>query len=117
MGSFWLAPVPTVTNPNTFVEPPPPPPPVVEEQPGHDGGTARVAASGNGPCAAAKCGGSSNNAILSALNARPQRITGGNGPTAYDEHAIAWSPDSNRLAFLSDQSQPGQRHLDPLGPV
>src|SRR5437763_15878958 len=33
---------------------------------------------------------------LTAANARPQRITAGNGTTAYDEHAIAWSPDSNR---------------------
>src|SRR5947208_12794 len=66
-----LAPVPqapTVTNPNTFIEPPPPPPPVVEEQTGHADGGQRVATSGNGACSAAKCTGSSNNAIVSALS-------------------------------------------------
>ncbi len=62
-------PAPTVTTQNTFVEPPPPPPPIVDE-PAHPDGGARIATSGNGPCAASKCTGSSNNAIVSALNAR-----------------------------------------------
>ncbi len=48
---------------------------------------------------------------LSVPNARPQRITAGDGTAAYDEHGIAWSPDSNRLAFLSDQPQAGQLQL------
>src|SRR6185436_20483951 len=63
-------PVPTATNQNTFIEPPPPPPPVVEEPTGRvDGGT-RVVSNNNGACAAAKCTGTSNNAIVSALSAR-----------------------------------------------
>src|SRR5258705_835459 len=58
-------PVPTVTNPNTFIEPPPPPPPIVEEQTGRvDGGT-RVASARNGACAAAKCTGSTDKASVS----------------------------------------------------
>jgi dipeptidyl aminopeptidase/acylaminoacyl peptidase len=48
---------------------------------------------------------------VNAPNARPQRMTAGNGAAAYDEHGIAWSPDGNRLAFLSDQSQAGQLQL------
>src|SRR6266487_7028958 len=28
---------------------------------------------------------------------QPQRITAGNGSTAYAEHGIAWSPDSRQL--------------------
>jgi dipeptidyl aminopeptidase/acylaminoacyl peptidase len=48
---------------------------------------------------------------LNAPNARPQRITAGNGTDAHDEYGIAWSPDSNRIAFLSDQNQAGQLQL------
>jgi outer membrane biosynthesis protein TonB len=63
-------PVPTPTPQNTFVEPPPPPPPIVEEPTGRADGGTRVASSGNGACAAAKCSGTANNAINSALLAR-----------------------------------------------
>jgi hypothetical protein len=64
-----VVPVPTVTSPPTLAEPPPPPPPVVEEPQGAPDGGRRVVA-GNGACAAQKCGGTSNNAIVAALNAR-----------------------------------------------
>jgi dipeptidyl aminopeptidase/acylaminoacyl peptidase len=43
--------------------------------------------------------------------ASPRRITAGNGATAYEEDAISWSPDSTRLAFLSDAASPGQQQL------
>ena len=41
----------------------------------------------------------------------PHRITAGNGSNAYAEGTIAWSPDSKRLAFLSDAAKPGQQQL------
>jgi dipeptidyl aminopeptidase/acylaminoacyl peptidase len=41
-------------------------------------------------------------------SATPRRITAGNGTTAHDEHGLAWSPDGNRLAFLSDQEKKDQ---------
>jgi len=34
---------------------------------------------------------------------QPQRISAGDGNTEYVEHDIAWSPDSKKLAFLSDK--------------
>jgi dipeptidyl aminopeptidase/acylaminoacyl peptidase len=39
------------------------------------------------------------------------RISAGDGATDYGEHDIAWSPDGNRLAFLSDKGSPGQLQL------
>jgi dipeptidyl aminopeptidase/acylaminoacyl peptidase len=48
---------------------------------------------------------------LSSISTPPQRITAGNGSTPYAEHAIAWSPDGSRLAFLSDRGKPGQLEL------
>jgi dipeptidyl aminopeptidase/acylaminoacyl peptidase len=48
---------------------------------------------------------------LNAPDARPRRITAGDGAATYDEHSIAWSPDGNRIAFLSDRSQAGQLQL------
>jgi dipeptidyl aminopeptidase/acylaminoacyl peptidase len=47
---------------------------------------------------------------LSAPGA-PTRITAGEDRAAHDEHGLAWSPDSQRLAFLSDATQPGQLQL------
>jgi dipeptidyl aminopeptidase/acylaminoacyl peptidase len=41
----------------------------------------------------------------------PQRISAGNAKTACQEHDIAWSPDSTKLAFLSDAAQEGQLQL------
>ncbi|HYY43282.1 MAG TPA: hypothetical protein VE775_11165, partial [Pyrinomonadaceae bacterium] len=43
--------------------------------------------------------------------AMPRRITAGNGVAAFAEHGLAWSPDSRRLAFLSDKDAPGQLQL------
>lgn len=43
--------------------------------------------------------------------AAQRRITAGNGTNAYAEGTIAWSPDSKRLAFLSDAAKPGQPQL------
>src|SRR5262245_13891686 len=41
----------------------------------------------------------------------PRRITAGNGTDAHAEGPIAWSPDSTRLAFLSDAGKPGKQQL------
>ncbi|HEY6351507.1 MAG TPA: prolyl oligopeptidase family serine peptidase, partial [Candidatus Angelobacter sp.] len=43
--------------------------------------------------------------------AAPRRISAGSGGTAYAEGTIAWSPDSKRLAFLSDVGKSGQQQL------
>jgi dipeptidyl aminopeptidase/acylaminoacyl peptidase len=43
--------------------------------------------------------------------AAPMRITAGDGKAAHDEHGLAWSPDGQHLAFLSDATQPGQLQL------
>ena len=43
--------------------------------------------------------------------ATARRITAGNGTAAHDESSVAWSPDSKRLAFLSDASKSGQQQL------
>lgn len=48
--------------------------------------------------------------------AAARRIGAGDGKTAYDEHGIAWSPDSSRLAFLSDRQKSGQLELYVSGP-
>lgn len=55
----------------------------------------------------------SNSAIYA-----PERIKTGGG--FCDEHSIAWSPDSTRLAFLSDRGNEGQLELwvaDPAAPA
>jgi hypothetical protein len=62
-------PPPPATNPN-LAEPPPPPPPVVEEEVARVDGGPRVATTNNVACAVARCTGSSNNAIVTALSAR-----------------------------------------------
>src|SRR5476649_1859349 len=41
----------------------------------------------------------------------PRRITGGDGVMAFQEEGIAWSPDSESLAFLSDATTPHQLQL------
>src|SRR5262249_27644482 len=63
-------PVPTAAPQNTFAEPPPPPPPIVDEQAGRADGGTRVASNNNAACGAAKCSGTSNSAISTALSAR-----------------------------------------------
>src|ERR1043165_5641304 len=47
---------------------------------------------------------------LKTPNAEPRRVTAGPGGD-YAEHDISWSPDSARLAFLSDKDKPGQLEL------
>jgi dipeptidyl aminopeptidase/acylaminoacyl peptidase len=41
----------------------------------------------------------------------PRRLSAGDGSADYAEHDIAWSPDSKRLAFLSDKDGSGQLEL------
>ena len=50
-------------------------------------------------------------ADLKSPNAEPRRVTAGAGGADYAEHDISWSPDSARLAFLSDREKPGQLEL------
>jgi dipeptidyl aminopeptidase/acylaminoacyl peptidase len=42
---------------------------------------------------------------------QPRRISAGDGNSDYAEHDIAWSPDSKKLAFLSDRESSGQLDL------
>jgi dipeptidyl aminopeptidase/acylaminoacyl peptidase len=56
----------------------------------------------------------SNSAIFVATlgsSERPRRISAGDGNADYAEHDIAWSPDSEKLAFLSDRDSSGQLEL------
>ena len=39
------------------------------------------------------------------------RVTAGDGKHNYEEHDVAWSGDSRRLAFLSDAASPGQMQV------
>jgi dipeptidyl aminopeptidase/acylaminoacyl peptidase len=48
-------------------------------------------------------------AELGSPNVKPRRITTGDGDCA--EHSPAWSPDGERLAFLSDRDNEGQLQL------
>jgi len=41
----------------------------------------------------------------------PRRVSAGDGRADYAEHDIAWSPDSKRLAFLSDKESSEQLEL------
>ncbi|GAC1621963.1 MAG: S9 family peptidase [Candidatus Acidiferrum sp.] len=41
----------------------------------------------------------------------PKKISAGIGPAVHAEGSVAWSPDSKRLAFLSDAAKPGQLQL------
>jgi len=57
---------------------------------------------------------SPNSAIYVAdwkSHAAPQRITAASGGAAAAESDVAWSPDSKRLAFLSDATHSGQLQL------
>jgi dipeptidyl aminopeptidase/acylaminoacyl peptidase len=57
---------------------------------------------------------SSNSAIYLAATdsaAVAKRITAGDGKAAHEEHDLAWSADSKRIAFLSDAGSPGQLQL------
>lgn len=57
---------------------------------------------------------SENSAIYVAdwkIHAAPQRVTAAAGGVAAAESNVAWSPDSKRLAFLSDATHSGQLQL------
>jgi dipeptidyl aminopeptidase/acylaminoacyl peptidase len=41
----------------------------------------------------------------------PRRVSAGDGSAQYAEHDIAWSPDSKKLAFLSDKGSTDQLQL------
>jgi len=43
--------------------------------------------------------------------ARPRRLKAGEGVGDHEEGSIAWSPDSKRVAFLSDAVKAGQRQI------
>lgn len=43
--------------------------------------------------------------------AKARRITAGNSTAVHDESSPSWSPDSKKLAFLSDASKSGQQQL------
>jgi Tol biopolymer transport system component len=40
-----------------------------------------------------------------------RRITAGDGKSDFEEHDVAWSPDSQHIAFLSDAGSRGQLQL------
>jgi dipeptidyl aminopeptidase/acylaminoacyl peptidase len=42
---------------------------------------------------------------------QPRRVSAGDGSAEYAEHDIAWSPDSKKLAFLSDKESSDQLQL------
>ncbi|HSM86638.1 MAG TPA: S9 family peptidase [Candidatus Limnocylindrales bacterium] len=44
-------------------------------------------------------------------NGRPRRITAGPASTFHSEDSVAWSPDSKRIAFLSDAAKAGQPQI------
>jgi len=44
-------------------------------------------------------------------NGKPVRVTGRAGSAKFEEHDLAWSPDSKHLAFLSDATKQGQLQL------
>jgi dipeptidyl aminopeptidase/acylaminoacyl peptidase len=50
-------------------------------------------------------------AELNAVPIAPRRLTAGDGKAGYEEHDLAWSPDSSHLAFLSDRDKAGQLQL------
>jgi len=57
---------------------------------------------------------SANSAIYVAELSAPaaaKRITAGDGKAEFEEHDLAWSPDSAKIAFLSDAAASGQLEL------
>jgi dipeptidyl aminopeptidase/acylaminoacyl peptidase len=50
-------------------------------------------------------------ADLTSNSGLARRVTGGSGTAPRYEHDLAWSPDSNRLAFVSDREKPGRLQL------
>jgi len=62
-----------------------------------------------------KSGAATANSVISVVelesSSAPRRVTAGSGSAVYAEHDVSWSPDSKRLAFLSDAAKPGQLEL------
>ena len=56
-------------------------------------------------------GGGSAIYVTELGNLAPARISAGSGATPHSEGSVAWSPDSKRLAFVSDAASPGQAQL------
>ena len=60
-------------------------------------------------------GASSADAVIYVANLdapmHSRRITAGNGKSDFEEHDVAWSPDNQHLAFLSDAGSRGQLQL------
>ena len=57
---------------------------------------------------------SANSAIFIAdlgTTTSPRRVSAGDGKTPYEEHDLAWSPDSKRVSFLSDARSHAQLQL------
>ena len=48
---------------------------------------------------------------LDRPSASPHRLTAGDGKRECEESGLAWSPDSEHIAFLSTCGEPGQRQL------
>jgi dipeptidyl aminopeptidase/acylaminoacyl peptidase len=69
------------------------------------------APSANSAIYVANADGSSTPRRITAGTGTPRRHTAGDANTAHQEQDIAWSPDSSKLAFLSDAAQQGQLQL------
>ena len=55
-----------------------------------------------------------NSAIYVAIlgsSEQPRRVSAGEGSAEYADHDISWSPDSKKLAFLSDRESSGQLEI------
>jgi len=61
--------------------------------------------------AGARTGKSAIYVVEYTKSGKPQRITAGVAGSLFDERGVAWSPDSKRLAFLSDAAKAGQLQL------
>jgi dipeptidyl aminopeptidase/acylaminoacyl peptidase len=58
-----------------------------------------------------RTGGTSEIYVSTITGANVRRVTARKNGAALAEDSIAWSPDSKRIAFLSDAAQPGQAQL------
>ena len=56
-------------------------------------------------------GGGSQIHVSGINGANQHRVSAGDGNSVQDENSVAWSPDSKRLAFLSDAASPGQQQI------
>jgi dipeptidyl aminopeptidase/acylaminoacyl peptidase len=49
--------------------------------------------------------------VVAAASSTARRLSAAPGRPVHEERAVAWSPDSRRIAFLSDAEKPGQLQL------